>query len=47
MQAAQLQNELLKMHVENMRTQANIQTLEQNLTSILAELREKDRLIGT
>lgn len=45
MQVAQLQNELSKMRVDSLSTQANVQTLEQQLTTILEELREKDRLV--
>jgi coiled-coil domain-containing protein 40 len=45
MQVAQLQNELSKMRVDSLGTQAHVQTLEQELASILEELREKDRLV--
>ena len=45
MQVAQVQNELSKMRVESLGTQANVQTLEQKLAAILEELREKDRLV--
>lgn len=45
MQVAQVQNELSKMRVDSLSTQANIQTLEQSLAAVLADLREKDRVI--
>lgn len=45
MQVAQLQNELSKMRVDSLGTQAHVQTLEQSLSAILDDLREKDRLI--
>lgn len=42
---AQLQNELSRMRVDSLTTQAHIQVLEQQLADILNELRTKDSLI--